>query len=286
MNNGVTIIARTLQQVSDRVTINDYQIVNGCQTSHVLFASLADSQADDVMVPMRLIATEDEEVIASIIKATNSQTAIPPLQFLAITDFQEKLENFFGAFPADQRLYYERRTRQYDAMAIERVRVITPVQLIRAFAAMFLNEPHGTTRSFARLRDRIGDEIFNPQHKLNLYYVAALAHYRLEFLFRNQRMDPIFKPARYHLMLAARILAEPSAPPKMNSNEMERYCQGIATVLWDVARADPLFSEASEIVYNVASSQGAITTGVLDRDVVRTQPFTALVIEEATKRKP
>lgn len=225
MNNGVTIIARSLQQVGDRVTINDYQIVNGCQTSHVIFNSLAEPGADNVMVPLRLIATEDEEVIASIIKATNSQTAIPPLQFIAITDFQEKLENFFAAFQGDQRLYYERRTRQYDAMPIERVRVITPVQLIRAFAAMFLDEPHGTTRSFGRLRDRIGNEIFNPQHKLNPYYAAGLAHYGLEYLFRNQRMGPVFKPARYHLMLAFRILAETDMAPKMNSNEMERCCK-------------------------------------------------------------
>ena len=37
MNNGVTIIAKTLQSVGNKFTIEDYQIVNGCQTSHVLF---------------------------------------------------------------------------------------------------------------------------------------------------------------------------------------------------------------------------------------------------------
>ena len=185
MNNGVTVVARSLQQVGDMVTINDYQIVNGCQTSHVVFNSVDDETADHVMVRLRLIATQDEEVIASIIKATNSQTAIPPLQFLAITDFQEKLEDFFAAFQGDKRLYYERRTRQFEALPIEKVRIVTPDQLIRAFASMFLNEPHGTTRSFRRLRDRIGQDIFNPQHKLDPYYAAGLAHYRLEFLFRN-----------------------------------------------------------------------------------------------------
>ena len=226
MNNGVTVIARSLQQVGDTVTINDYQIVNGCQTSHVVWTTvLICSIADEVMIPLRLIATEDEEVITSIIKATNSQTAIPPLQFLAITDFQEKLEDFFAAFQGDKRLYYERRTRQYEAIPIEKVRIVTPDQLIRAFASMFLNEPHGTTRSFRRLRDRIGTEIFNPQHKLYPDDAAGLAHYRLEFLFRNQRMDPSFKPARYHLMLVFRILAQAGNVPKMNSNEMERYCQ-------------------------------------------------------------
>jgi hypothetical protein len=34
MNNGITIIARTLQHTASRFQIEDFQIVNGCQTSH------------------------------------------------------------------------------------------------------------------------------------------------------------------------------------------------------------------------------------------------------------
>jgi hypothetical protein len=37
LNNGVSIIAQKLQATGDKFTISDYQIVNGCQTSHVLF---------------------------------------------------------------------------------------------------------------------------------------------------------------------------------------------------------------------------------------------------------
>jgi hypothetical protein len=37
MNNGVTIIARDLRRTAQKFFIEDYQIVNGCQTSHVLF---------------------------------------------------------------------------------------------------------------------------------------------------------------------------------------------------------------------------------------------------------
>jgi AIPR protein len=38
MNNGITMIARTLRALRlDRFQIEDFQIVNGCQTTHVLF---------------------------------------------------------------------------------------------------------------------------------------------------------------------------------------------------------------------------------------------------------
>jgi AIPR protein len=37
MNNGVTIIARNMTHTSSKFVIEDFQVVNGCQTSHVLF---------------------------------------------------------------------------------------------------------------------------------------------------------------------------------------------------------------------------------------------------------
>jgi hypothetical protein len=49
MNNGVTIIAKTLRTTANRFHIEDYQIVNGCQTSHVLHDQ-RDSVDADVMV--------------------------------------------------------------------------------------------------------------------------------------------------------------------------------------------------------------------------------------------
>jgi hypothetical protein len=72
MNNGITIIARSLTPVADIFHIEDYQIVNGCQTSHVLFENrgLLD---DSVSIPIRLISTKDEDVTNAIIKATNWQ---------------------------------------------------------------------------------------------------------------------------------------------------------------------------------------------------------------------
>ena len=126
MNNGVTIIAKTLRATGNRVHIEDYQIVNGCQTSHVLFDNriLLD---DSVVVPLRLIATDDEEITASIVKATNRQTEVKEEQLIALSDFQKKIEAYFQSFDAPQRLYYERRSRQYNSIQnVEKTRIVTP----------------------------------------------------------------------------------------------------------------------------------------------------------------
>jgi hypothetical protein len=144
MNNGITIIARTLRPTGNRFYIEDFQVVNGCQTSHVL-ANAANEADDTVMIPLRLIGTQDEDVIESIVHATNRQTVVKREQFLAVTDFAKKLELFFRSFPDSQKLYYERRSHQYDSLQVEKTRIVTSTNLIRAFAGMFLAEPHATT---------------------------------------------------------------------------------------------------------------------------------------------
>ena len=181
MNNGVTIIARVLRRTAHKFHIEDFQIVNGCQTSNVLFDF--DGEVDDVMVPLRLISSDDDDVIQSIVTATNQQTQLSREQLFAATEFPKKLEHFFQAYDPAHRLYYERRSRQYDRQSIEKVRIVTQANTIRAFAGMFLEVPHQTTRTFNALLDNVGKTIFVDGQKLDPYYVSAFTLYKLERLF-------------------------------------------------------------------------------------------------------
>jgi hypothetical protein len=270
MNNGITIIARSVQPTGDDFYIEDYQIVNGCQTSHVLFNN-RDNLDESVMVPVRLIGTQDEEVIRAIIRATNRQTEVKDDQFFAVQDFPKELELYFQTFQDSQKLFYERRSRQYDRLDIEKTRIITPANMIRAIAAMFLNEPHRTTRNYAALAGKVGKEIFVKGHRKEPYYTAAFTLYKLEYFFRSQRLEAKYKPARFHILLAARLLGNPAPLPRMNSHEMESYCKQIIDTLWDSTKCDELIVQAAKIVDEAAA-------GNFHRDNIRTEPFTQKVV--------
>lgn len=277
MNNGVTIIAKTLRATGNRFRIEDYQIVNGCQTSHVLFDRKAQLDAS-VMVPLRLIATDNEDIIAAIVKATNRQTQVKEEQLLALNDFQKKLEVFFTTFDRQHRLYYERRSRQYDAIPdVEKTRIITLANLIRAYAGMILGEPHRTTRNFRALIEKVGTDIFGADHKLEPYYLAAVALYRLEYFFRNGTIDPKYKPARYHILLAARLMASGLDLPRANSQDAVRYANETAQKFWDPKESELLFTMAVGLINHEAR-------GNLDRDNIRTQPFTQAVVKACRAR--
>lgn len=271
MNNGITIISQEMRTVrGDRLQIEDFQIVNGCQTAHVLHDQRG-AATDDIKIPLRLIATTDKDVINSIIRATNRQTKVEEDQFFALTEFAEQLEAFFQAFPDANKLYYERRSKQYAKLPIQNTRIVAHRNLLGAVASMFLGVPHQTTRSYKSLKASVGREIFAKGHKLDPYYVAAFTLYRLEANFRSGRIDSKLKPARFHILLAARLLANAAPMPRMNANDMDRYCKVITSILWDAGKGDALIVHAARIV-------DAVAAGNFHRDNIRTQPFTEAVV--------
>ncbi|HEY1248282.1 MAG TPA: AIPR family protein, partial [Nitrososphaera sp.] len=267
MNNGITVIAKTLRATGNKFHIEDYQVVNGCQTSHVLYGE-RDNLDDTVTVPLRLISTQDEDVVASIIKATNRQTEVKEEHLLALSDFQKKTEAYFQTFDDSKKLFYERRSRQFNSIpGIEKTRIITPSNLIRAYASLFLEEPHRTTRNYKTLLDRVGSAIFAANHRLEPYYLSAFAFYRIEYLFRNQTLNSKLKIARYHMLLAFRLLTCKQPPPRPNSHEMQRYCDSMLTILWDTTKSEHIFERTAQVV-------DTVTNGNYHRDYIRTQPFT------------
>lgn len=103
----------------------------------------------------------------------------------------------------------------------------------------------------------------------------------MESLFRSKKLEAKFKPARFHILLATRMLANGIEPPSILSNEMERYCKGLMDLLWDPKTADDLITRAADIIEIVAA-------GNFQRDNIRTEPFTKKVVDlcNATVRTP
>ncbi|MBI5403084.1 MAG: AIPR family protein [Ignavibacteriae bacterium] len=273
LNNGITIIAKRILPTGNKFIIEDYQIVNGCQTSYVLH-ECKENLAKEIFIPVRFIATNNPEIKNLITKATNRQTEISEEQLFASTEFPKKLEAYFPTFEGFKKLFYERRSRQYSSEeGIEKVRVINITTLVRAYASFFLGFPHRTTRNYKALLKSIGNEIFNKEHRLEMYYVSAYAHYKLEYLYRSGIISATLKPARYHLLYLFRLLTKNSPLPRPNSHEMGKACEDFMNKLWNDQYVKDTFVKASEIVIKVAD-------GNLHSDNIRTEPFTEKVCKE------
>ena len=103
------------------------------------------------------------------------------------------------------------------------------------------------------------------------YYVSALALYKVEFMLRNGHLEGKYRPARYHMIFALRILIAGDLPKWENSKKMKQYCEKISDALSDSNTSDKFIGEAARIIDEAAKETG------LDRDSIRTERFTEAV---------
>ncbi|MGD0948643.1 MAG: AIPR family protein [Candidatus Binatia bacterium] len=280
LNNGVTIVSEDLGLTGDRFTLSGFQVVNGCQTSHVLFNN-QDELTDTVLLPVKLVVAPAEDLKNQIIKATNRQTVVKTEELSALTDFQKLLELYYNAIPEQHRLYYERRSQQFRATpGLEKIRIVTISTQIRAFASMFLDRAHQASRYYGTLLKDIESRIFVDGHYPVAYYVSAYALFCIESLLRRKQLDNRYRPFKYHLLGILRMAVAGADMPSMTTNRFEKYCESLRDVLWADARC-------LEELRRACSVLDGLLAGNYDRDkakdsTIQTQAKGRIQPEQAT----
>ncbi|MGA8402995.1 MAG: AIPR family protein, partial [Stellaceae bacterium] len=139
LNNGITIVSPDVKLQGNTLHLTNYQIVNGCQTSNVLFENR--DQLNDVMVNIKVIETQNEDVFSELVRATNSQSQIVGAQFLSLRPINKRVEQYFNTYDDEGRLYFERRDRQYVGQDIPAVRIFSLHNAMKCVTAMYCNRP-------------------------------------------------------------------------------------------------------------------------------------------------
>ena len=256
LNNGITIVASSLRPSGKNFTISDYQIVNGCQTSNVLYFHIKNDTFDNLNIPVKLIITDNDDVKNRITIATNSQTAIRREQLKAMTDFQKNLEYYFHTFEGDERLHYERRSGQYQSnTSVVKSRIINIQNLIKSFSSMFYENPDRVTTYFGSIvKQNIENEnpsIFNSAHIYLSYYTSALSFYRLDTLFRSKSIDTNYRKVKFFVLMLFRMLIKDKSLDRnfLNSErKVNEYCKPIIDILNDKEKTLSYFQKAIEVI--------------------------------------
>lgn len=254
LNNGITVVAKSTTKIGSLFKIRDFQVVNGCQTSHVLYLN-RDAITEKVFIPFKLIVTENPEISNRVIKATNRQTEVKVEAFESLSPFHRKLEEFFATFEKEkgQRLYYERRSRQYENQPVPRTHVISIATQAKCFLAMFLDEPQSTHRYYGEILKTYRTRLFAEDHSPFPYYISAFSFYLLEQFFFTNEIPRFFKKYRYHMLTLFRHqVSGPNLPP-LTSKKMDEYCDKLTPVLWNRSEALEKFTQVKQIIENALS---------------------------------
>lgn len=256
LNNGVTVVATSKKSSGNRFTINDYQIVNGCQTSNVLYNHIKSHGLDHLNIPLKLVVTDDDDIKNKITIATNSQTAVKREQLQAMTEFQKNLEYYYRSIEGDGKLFYERRSGQYQSdITIVKARILNIQNQIKSFSSIFYDNPDRVTTYFGSIvKQNVETEnpiIFHPKHQLDIYYISGLAFYRLDSLFRARAIDTNYRKVKFFMLMLFRMLIQPSSLSKdfmKSSRKTKDYCSPILKVLDNKTETVKYFEKVIDII--------------------------------------
>jgi hypothetical protein len=235
LNNGITIISPDVRVTGFDIYLRDFQIVNGCQTSNVLFEH-RNLVTDDATLMLKVVETSDPAVVDDIVRSTNRQTKVEENQFLATLDAVKAIERYFDARGADEeyRLYFERRKNQFSSHEnAKAIRVFDIKEIARCIAAMFLDKPEIASRYPNRLTSEMHSLVFNRTYHEEIYHVAAYTLYRLKILLSNKRVDQKYWKLRWHIIMAIKYYVCGDNLPNLGSNKIHKICSDIEKFISD-----------------------------------------------------
>lgn len=226
--------------------------------SHVIFDNRELSDPS-IVVPIKIISTENEDVTSEIIRGSNRQNEVSKTQFWALEPYHKQLEVFFErSFSGDSQLLYERRRGQFvGAAGVEKVRIITPETLLKAYAAMMLDEPHQVSKYYSGLLPFVGTRIFNTSHNLYPHHASAYALFKLEQLFRNKNLlDQKFRVHRFQMLMGLKYLTLGATGAELAKKSAEKQSKEITKLLSDQNKSIEVFDELIHKIKEIETSEG------------------------------
>jgi hypothetical protein len=197
---------------------------------------------------------------------------------------QETLEPFFLAVDNPLKIYYERRSKQYNNdPLIKKTQIVNLRILTQTFVAIFLDSPYEAHMHEAKLLEKYAGEketrkIFREDHSPYPYYVCALISYMFEKYFRERKIDWLYKTYRAHLYLVFRYALGEFPPMLGKSKALDLYCGKLVQTL-----TEPRFETQLRVtlklfddVQEVWLKRGKSRFGIKD-----TKEFSDLLIERA-----
>lgn len=180
LNNGITITASYATFASKKLYVEDPQIVNGLQTSFEIYKYFSENKidTDERNVLLRIIKAPNEVSRLKVIKATNSQTNIPPASLRATDPIHRDIEDYL----IPKGYYYDRRKNYYKNQGRPTNKIISIPLLAQIVMSVLKHKPNYARARPSTLIKNQSDyiEIFNTSIPVELYYKAVVVHKKVE----------------------------------------------------------------------------------------------------------
>ena len=278
LNNGITIVAKNIKVTGDNVELFDYQVVNGCQTSYVLFDN-KDNIKENSYIVIKIIEVKDEIISDRVIFTTNRQTEVKSEAFIATKTFHKGLQDFYNSIEPQYQLYYERRSKQYDLSDnISKNKVVTLTIQIASYISMFLNEPHSTHRYYGELLDAYKSKLFLDTDADEVYYISAYFNYYLDTNFRNGVILKNYKKFKFHILCAMKGLLVGTQVSFGKARKQKKEFEVLFNTIKDIKKMESCLGTAIMCLDKVIAN-----SNIIENERHRSKEITSRLLEEINK---
>lgn len=267
LNNGITIVCPEIKLQGTTLHLENFQIVNGCQTSNVLFENR--DILGDVMVNIKVVKTTSEDVFSELVRATNSQTKVDDNQFLSLKPLVKRVEQYFNSFEGtDSRLYLERRDRQYVGQDIPAIRIFSLHNSAKCVAAMFCGRPELASRYPKQMYDELTNVMFGDDVKESVFYAACMTLYRFNLLVSNSTIPQNLKKFKWHILPLVRAIVVDGGQLQLNAKKADTSAKAIIDLMSSHnQKTIDVFNKTAAI----CQSMGDVSSDRLKRQAILTE---------------
>lgn len=265
-----------------KLTIYNPQIVNGCQTSHIVYECFKKNlDLSKVPISVRVISTTDEEIVNDIVRGTNRQNIVLEEAFESTKKFHKDLEEFFVAVSPDyESIYYERRSKQFQHNpTIKQTQKVNLRILTQYYIGVFLNKPHVSHRHESLLLKEYRDDIFQEHHSKLPYYTLAYLFIKFEKYLRENSVPRIVKTYKAHVLMMLRQSVMNYFPSQNKENEVDKACNRLLLIIRDNEKFDNLVNDTIKSFSN-SLEKWEKELGKSKRGTKDVEAFTLFLIEE------
>jgi hypothetical protein len=263
LNNGITIVSPDVRLQGNTLHLTNYQIVNGCQTSNVLFQDR--DILEDTMVNIKVVETQNEDVFSQLVRATNSQTRVEDTQFLSLRPIVKKIEQFFSTYEGDSKLYFERRDKQYVGQNVPATRIFSVHNAAKCVTAMYCNRPELAARYPKTMYAELTKVLFADDNKEIVFYAACLTLYRFSMLVSNSTVPQNIKRFKWHILTLVRAIVCGKTSERLNSRAVEKSAE---VLIQKMAQHSASTTEIFAKAVAICQSLGDVNADALKRQAI------------------
>lgn len=217
LNNGVTITTTEAIIMSKKIHIKDPQIVNGLQTSYLIYKYFKEikDKNDKRSILVRIVKPANEKSRLKVIKATNSQTQIPPTSIISTDTIHRDIEEYLltkGYFYDRRKNYYKNQNKPINKI----ISIPLMAQIVISILDQKPNYSRARPATLLNNRDNY-ERIFSSKYSLDFYYKSTYLYGLVDKYLENNNFRKLTKlqkgDIKFHVLTYLSVIASKVIKP-------------------------------------------------------------------------